>query len=126
MTEDQFQAGMEIRRAVLGDEYVDQVTKPKDAVTEEFQRFLTEQAWGAVWTRPGLDRRSRSLITLTALIARGHHPELELHLRGALRNGLTRTELLETFLHASVYCGVPDVNAAFRAVGHVLTEEAAP
>ncbi|HVE26952.1 MAG TPA: carboxymuconolactone decarboxylase family protein [Sporichthya sp.] len=123
MTEDKFAAGMSVRREVLGDAYVDRVTAPTDAVTEEFQRFLTEQAWGAVWTRPGLDRRSRSLITVTALIARGHHPELELHLRGALRNGLTREELLETFLHASVYCGVPDVNAAFRAVGHVLTAD---
>lgn len=124
MTEDRYAAGMSVRREVLGDAYVDRVTAPTDPVTEQFQHFLTEQAWGAVWTRPGLDRRSRSLITVTALIARGHHPELELHLRGALRNGLTREELLETFLHASVYCGVPDVNAAFRAVGHVLTADA--
>ena len=97
-----------------------------DAATEltaDFQRFITETAWGSVWTRPGLDRRSRSMITLTALIARGHHEEFAMHVRAALRNGLTREEIGEVILQSAIYCGVPDANTAFRIAQGVLDEE---
>ena len=92
--------------------------------TRDFQQIVTEFAWGTIWTRPGLDRRSRSMITLTALIARGHHEELALHIRGALRNGLSREEIKEVLLQAAVYCGVPDANAAFRIAADVCFDEA--
>jgi 4-carboxymuconolactone decarboxylase len=113
---------MAVRREVLGDGYVDQASARITDFTEDFQRMVTEFAWGTVWTRPGLDRRSRSMITLTALIARGHHDELALHLRGALRNGLSRAEIKEVLLQAAVYCGVPDANSAFRIAQRVLDE----
>ena len=113
---------MATRREVLGDSYVEQANARTTDFTQDFQRIVTEFAWGTIWTRPGLDRRSRSMITLTALIARGHHDELALHLRGALRNGLTREEIKEVLLQAAVYCGVPDANAAFRVAQRVLDE----
>ena len=91
-------------------------------LTREFQEFITEYAWGGVWTRPGLDRRSRSLITLTALIARGHHEELAMHLRAARTNGLTNDEIKELILQSAIYCGVPDANTAFRIAQDVLAE----
>ena len=115
--------GMAARRAVLGDEYVDRVTAPPDPLTAEFQRFVTEQAWGAVWARPGLDRRSRSLVTLTALVALGHHEELAMHVRAARRNGLTAAEIEEVLLQTAIYCGVPAANTAFRIAQRVLAEE---
>lgn len=92
-------------------------------LTEEFQQFITRYAWGTVWTRPGLDRRSRSMITLTALIARGHHEELAMHIRAARRNGLTVEEIKEVILQSAIYCGVPDANSAFRIASTVLAEE---
>ena len=95
-------------------------------LTREFQSFITEYAWGEIWTRPGLDRRSRSMITLTALIARGHHEELAMHLRAALRNGLTVEEIKEVILQSAIYCGVPDANTAFRIAQQVLAEEGLP
>ncbi|NDZ92604.1 4-carboxymuconolactone decarboxylase [Streptomyces sp. SID6673] len=110
--------GMAVRREVLGDAHVDKATAAITDVTREFQELITEYAWGSIWTRPGLDRRSRSMITLTALIARGHHEELAMHLRAALRNGLSRDEIKEVILQSAIYCGVPDANTAFRiAVG---------
>ncbi|WP_366522862.1 4-carboxymuconolactone decarboxylase [uncultured Nocardioides sp.] len=115
--------GMTVRREVLGDEHVDRATAAATELTRDFQELITEYAWGTIWTRPGLDRRSRSLITLTALVARGHHEELALHLRAALRNGLTVDEIKETLLQTAIYCGVPDANTAFRIAQSVLAEE---
>jgi 4-carboxymuconolactone decarboxylase len=118
-----YDEGMEVRREVLGPEHVDRATAGATDFTSEFQELITEYAWGSIWTRPGLDRRSRSLITLTALVARGHHEELALHLRAALRNGLTVDEIKETLLQTAIYCGVPDANTAFRIAQDVLAEE---
>ena len=118
-----YDEGMEVRREVLGAEHVDRATAGASDLTREFQELITEYAWGSVWTRPGLDRRQRSLITLTALVARGHHEELAMHLRAALRNGLTMDEIKETLLQTAIYCGVPDANTAFRIAQGVLAEE---
>jgi 3-oxoadipate enol-lactonase/4-carboxymuconolactone decarboxylase len=115
--------GMEVRREVLGREHVDQATESATDLIRDFQQLVTEYAWGTIWTRPGLDRRSRSLITLTALVARGHHEELALHLRAALTNGLTVDEIKETLLQTAIYCGVPAANTAFRIAQDVLGEE---
>jgi 4-carboxymuconolactone decarboxylase len=115
--------GMEVRREVLGDEHVDRATANATDFTRDFQELITEYAWGTIWTRPGLDRRSRSLITLTALVARGHHEELAMHVRAALRNGLTVDEIKETLLQTAIYCGVPDANTAFRIAQQVLEAE---
>ncbi|WP_428345049.1 4-carboxymuconolactone decarboxylase [Nocardioides sp.] len=115
-------AGMAVRRAVLGEGYVDRASAAATDFTREFQEFITDYAWGGIWTRPGLDRRSRSLITLTALVARGHHEELELHLRAARANGLSDDEIKELLLQCAVYCGVPDANTAFRIAQRVLAE----
>jgi 3-oxoadipate enol-lactonase/4-carboxymuconolactone decarboxylase len=118
-----YDEGMEVRREVLGAEHVDRATANATDFTRDFQELITEYAWGTIWTRPGLDRRSRSLITLTALVARGHHEELAMHVRAALRNGLTVDEIKETLLQTAIYCGVPDANTAFRIAQQVLDEE---
>jgi 3-oxoadipate enol-lactonase / 4-carboxymuconolactone decarboxylase len=117
-----YDEGMAVRRAVLGDAHVDRATAGATDLTREFQDFITEYAWGGIWTRPGLDRRSRSMITLTALIARGHHEEFAMHVRAARTNGLTNDEIKELILHSAVYCGVPDANTAFRIAQRVLEE----
>jgi 3-oxoadipate enol-lactonase/4-carboxymuconolactone decarboxylase len=113
---------MEVRREVLGPDHVQQATDGTSDFTRDFQRLITEYAWGTIWTRPGLDRRSRSLITLTALVARGHHEELALHVRAAIRNGLTVDEIKELLLQTAIYCGVPDANAAFRVAQQALDD----
>lgn len=118
-----YQDGMAVRREVLGDEHVDRAGARATDFTRDFQELITTYAWGEIWTRPGLDRRSRSIVTLTALVARGHHEELVLHLRAALRNGLTVAELKEVLLQTAIYCGVPDANTAFRIAQQVLAEE---
>jgi len=118
-----YEDGMKVRREVLGDEHVDRATASATDLTRDFQELITSYAWGEIWTRPGLDRRSRSMITLTALIARGHHEELAMHLRAALRNGLTVDEIKEVLLQSAIYCGVPDANTAFRVAQQVLAEE---
>jgi 3-oxoadipate enol-lactonase/4-carboxymuconolactone decarboxylase len=115
-------AGLAVRRAVLGDAWVDRAAAGSTDFTRDFQDLITRYAWGSIWTRPGLDRRSRSLITLTALVARGHHEELALHVRAALTNGLSVEEIKETLLQTAVYCGVPDANTAFRIAQGVLDE----
>jgi len=115
--------GMRVRREVLGDEHVDRAVAGTTDLTRDFQDLITRYAWGEIWTRPGLDRRSRSIITLTALIARGHDEELAMHLRAALRNGLTPEEIKEVILQTAVYCGVPDANTAFRIAQRVLEED---
>jgi 3-oxoadipate enol-lactonase/4-carboxymuconolactone decarboxylase len=116
-------AGLAVRREVLGDAHVDRATGSATDLTRDFQDFITQYAWGGVWTRPGLDRRSRSMVTLTALVARGHHEELAMHVRAALRNGLTVEEIKEVLLQTAIYCGVPDANTAFRVAQQVLAEE---
>jgi 3-oxoadipate enol-lactonase/4-carboxymuconolactone decarboxylase len=115
-------AGAVVRREVLGAEYVDRTTRSTTPFGRDFQDLITQYAWGTIWTRPGLDRRSRSLITLTALVARGHHEELALHVRAARTNGLTDDEIKELLLQTAIYCGVPDANSAFRVAARVLAE----
>lgn len=115
--------GMTVRREVLGDAHVDRAVAGTTAFTADFQDLITRYAWGDIWTRPGLDRRSRSLITLTALVARGHHEELAMHVRAARRNGLTVDEIKELLLQTAIYCGVPDANTAFRIASKVLAED---
>ncbi len=117
-------AGMRVRREVLGAAYVDAATAVTSELTADFQDLITEYAWGRVWTRPGLDRRSRSMITITALVARGHFEELAVHLRAARTNGLTDAEIVEVLLQTAIYCGVPAANAAFRVAAQVLAEPA--
>lgn len=123
-TNERYEAGMQVRRAVLGDAHVDRANQQITDFTADFQHLITEYAWGSIWTRPGLDRRSRSMITLTALIARGHHAELAMHLRAAVRNGLSRDEIKEVLLQAAIYCGVPDANTAFGIAQQVFAEAA--
>ncbi|HYK07596.1 MAG TPA: 4-carboxymuconolactone decarboxylase [Gaiellaceae bacterium] len=115
--------GMEVRREVLGDEHVDRALARRTEFTADFQDLITRYAWGEIWTRPGLDRRTRSCITLTALVAGGHQHELAMHVRAALRNGLTPDEIKEVLLHSAVYCGVPAANSAFAIAQEVLAEE---
>lgn len=121
-TDEVYRAGMAVRREVLGDTHVDRSVAATTDLTADFQRMITEYAWGGIWTRPGLDRRSRSLITLTALIARGHHEELALHLVAARRNGLSNDEIKEVLMQTAIYCGVPDANSAFRIAAGVLSD----
>jgi 4-carboxymuconolactone decarboxylase len=115
--------GMEVRREVLGDEHVDDATAKTTEFNEDFQDLITRYAWGEIWTRPGLDRRTRSAITLTALIARGHFDELAMHVRAARRNGLSDDEIKEVLLQSAIYCGVPAANHAFAVASRVLEEE---
>jgi 4-carboxymuconolactone decarboxylase len=115
--------GMEVRREVLGDEHVDDATAKTTEFNEDFQDLITRYAWGEIWTRPGLDRRTRSAITLTALIARGHFEELAMHVRAARRNGLSDDEIKEVLLQSAIYCGVPAANHAFAVASRVLEEE---
>ncbi|MFT4286997.1 MAG: 4-carboxymuconolactone decarboxylase [Nocardioides sp.] len=119
-----YDAGMTVRREVLGEEHVDRANAAITDLTADFQELITRYAWGTIWTRPGLTRRDRSIAVLTALIARGHHEELAMHVRAALRNGLTRDEIGEVILQSAIYCGVPDANTAFRIAQQVLTESA--
>ena len=114
--------GERTRREVLGDEHVDRAQERTTAFTAPFQDFLTRYAWGEVWNRPGLDRRQRSMITLAALTAARAEGELELHVRAALRNGLTPEEIAEVLLHTAVYAGLPRGNAAFAVAQRVLEE----
>jgi 4-carboxymuconolactone decarboxylase len=120
LSDGRYAGGMEVRRAVLGDAYVDRALERRDDFTEEWQDFITEYAWGGVWTRPGLDRRMRSCVTLTALIAGGHLEEFRGHVRGAVNNGLTEDEIKEVILQSAVYCGVPAANSAFAVAQEVL------
>jgi 4-carboxymuconolactone decarboxylase len=115
--------GMKVRREVLGDAHVDRAEAGKDDFTADFQDFITRYAWGDVWARPGLDRRARSVATLAALVALGAENEIPLHVRGALRNGLSEDEIKEVILHSAVYAGVPRANAAFAIAQKVLAEE---
>jgi 4-carboxymuconolactone decarboxylase len=122
MSDDPYERGMRIRREVLGDAHVDAAVARTDDFTADFQALITTQAWGGIWARPGIDRRMRSAVTLTALVALGHEAELKMHLRAALRNGLTRDEIKEILLQTSVYCGVPAANSAFAIAQGVMSE----
>jgi 4-carboxymuconolactone decarboxylase len=122
MADDAHKRGMKVRREVLGDEHVDAAVERTSDFTADFQDLITRYAWGEIWTRPGLDRRTRSAITLTALIALGRFEELRMHLRAALRNGLEEDEIKEVLLQSAIYCGVPAANTAFAVAQEVLDE----
>jgi 4-carboxymuconolactone decarboxylase len=123
MTGDAHERGMKVRREVLGDAHVDEAVARTTGFTADFQDLITRYAWGEIWTRPGLDRRTRSAIALTALIAVGRMDELPMHVRAALRNGLSEDEIKEVLLQTAVYCGVPAANTAFAVAARVLDEE---
>lgn len=120
---DRYDAGMKVRRAVLSDAHVDRATAAATSLTEDFQDFITRTAWGDIWSRPGLDRRSRSIAVLTSLIAHGHHAELAMHIKAARRNGLTVDEIKEVILQSAIYSGVPAANAAFEVASQALADE---
>jgi 4-carboxymuconolactone decarboxylase len=124
MNDEIYEQGMEVRRAVLGDEHVDRAIERTSEFTAPFQEFITRYAWGSIWAREQLDRRTRSAITLAALTALGREHELAMHVRAALRNGLSATEIGEVLLHTSVYAGVPVANRAFAIADEVLREAA--
>ena len=117
-----YDEGMVVRRAVLGDEYVDRAMANADAFTRPLQEFVTEWCWGGVWTRPGLSKKTRSLLNLAMLTALNRPHEIKTHVRGALNNGVTREEIVEVFLQAGVYAGVPAAVDAFRSAKEVLDE----
>jgi 4-carboxymuconolactone decarboxylase len=123
MSDPTYDRGMEVRRAVLGDAHVDRAIERTDDFTADFQDLITRYAWGEIWSRPGLDRRTRSAITLTALVALNKPEELAMHVRAALRNGLTPDEIKEVLLQSAVYCGVPAANSAFAIAQEVLNEQ---
>ena len=117
-----YETGLEIRRAVLGDDYVDRALARQDEFTAPFQDFITRYAWGDVWSRPALDRRTRSCLTVALLAALGHRRELAIHVRGALRNGVTSDKLREVLIHTAIYAGVPAAHSAFAVAQEVLGE----
>jgi 3-oxoadipate enol-lactonase/4-carboxymuconolactone decarboxylase len=121
--EQRYDQGMQVRRAVLGDAHVDRAVAGTVPLTADFQDLITRYAWGDIWSRPGLERRDRSIAVLTALIALGHHEELAMHLRAAIRNGLSEQEIIEVILQSAIYCGVPAANTAFRIAKDVFAEE---
>jgi 4-carboxymuconolactone decarboxylase len=118
-----YDKGLEVRREVLGREYVDRALAATDEVTQPFQELLTEFCWGAVWARPGLDRKTRSLLNLAMLTALNRPHEVRIHLRGALNNGVTREEITEVFLQAAVYCGMPAALDSFKLAREVFQEQ---
>uniref|UniRef100_UPI000626B937 4-carboxymuconolactone decarboxylase n=1 Tax=Streptomyces odonnellii TaxID=1417980 RepID=UPI000626B937 len=120
--QDRYAVGMAVRRAVLGDAHVDRAIASTTPFTARFQDFITRYAWGEIWTGGTLDRRTRSCITLTALVAGGHRDELAMHVRAAVRNGLTPEEIGEVLLQSAVYCGVPAANSAFAVADRVLRD----
>jgi 4-carboxymuconolactone decarboxylase len=122
MADEQHERGMKVRREVLGDEHVDRAIERTTPFTADYQDLIARYAWGEIWTRPGLDRRTRSAITLTALIALGRFEELRMHVRAALRNGLEEDEIKEVLLQSAIYCGVPAANTAFKVAQEVLEE----
>jgi 4-carboxymuconolactone decarboxylase len=122
--DDAYEAGMKIRREVLGDDHVDRATDGASEFTAPFQEFITRIAWGGAWTREGLDRRTRSAVTLAVLTALGRENEIRMHVRGALRNGLSATEIREILIHTGTYAGIPAANAAFAVADDVITTEA--
>ena len=123
--EELFDRGLEVRRKVLGAEYVDNSLKQANDFMQAFQNITTEWCWGYAWTRPGLDRKTRSLINLAMLTALNRAPEIKLHVRGALNNGLTKAEIMEVFLQTAIYCGMPAALDSFRIAREVFNEQKA-
>jgi 4-carboxymuconolactone decarboxylase len=121
--DDAYEAGLQIRREVLGNDHVDRATEGASEFTAPFQEFITRIAWGGAWTREGLDRRTRSVITLAVLTALGRENEIGMHVRGALRNGLSATEIREILIHTGIYAGIPAANAAFVVADGVIAGE---
>jgi 4-carboxymuconolactone decarboxylase len=119
---EQHERGMRVRREVLGDEHVDRAIERTTPFTADFQDLITRYAWGEIWARPGLDRRTRSCITLATLVALGREEELAMHVRAALRIGLTPDEIKEVLLQSAIYCGVPAANGAFAVAQRILDE----
>jgi len=119
---ERYEKGMSVRRAVLGDAHVDRSVKNANEFNQEFQDLITRYAWGEIWTRPGLPRHSRSLITIAMLVALNRNDELRMHIRAAFSNGVTRDEIKEVLLQTAIYCGVPAANSAFHAAEAVLVE----
>lgn len=122
MSDERFEQGMKVRREVLGDAHVDRAEANKTPFDADFQRYITEMAWGSVWTRPDLDRKSRHFVTLAILAALGRENELTLHLRATKNTGVTQEELREVLLHVAVYAGVPAANTAFAIAKKVYEE----
>jgi 4-carboxymuconolactone decarboxylase len=123
MSDETRERGTRVRREVLGDAHVDRAVEGTTRFTADFQDFITRYAWGEIWARPGLDRRTRSCITLAALVSLGREHEVAMHVRAALGNGLTPDEIKEVLLHTAVYAGVPAANSAFAIAQQVLAEE---
>jgi 4-carboxymuconolactone decarboxylase len=119
---DTYERGMKVRRAVLGDAHVDRAAAGMTDFNREFQDLITRYAWGEIWTRPGLDRKTRSCMVLSTMIALGHWDEFRMHVRAAFNNGLTESEIKEVILQAAIYCGVPAANHAFREAAAVFSE----
>jgi len=119
---ERYEAGMQVRRAVLGDAHVDRAQANRTPFTGDFQDLITRYAWGEIWTRPGLPRHTRSLMTIGMMIALNREEELKLHLRAASNNGVTRDEIREALLQAAIYCGVPAANSAFALAQKVFAE----
>ncbi len=117
-----YERGMRVRREVLGDDHVDASIARTTDLTADFQDFITRYAWGEIWSRSSLDRKTRSCVTLAALVALGKLEELEMHVRAAMRNGLTKDEIGEVLLHSAIYCGLPAANAAFAVAQRVLDD----
>ncbi|WP_394550780.1 MULTISPECIES: 4-carboxymuconolactone decarboxylase [unclassified Pantoea] len=123
MTQQQrYQQGMTLRRAVLGDAHVERTLENLSPLNDEFQHFISRYAWGEIWTRPGLSRHTRSLITIGMLIALNREAELKMHLRAAFNNGVSRDEIKEVLMHAALYCGLPAANAAFHLAQSIFDE----
>ncbi len=125
MNQELFDKGLKVRREVLGAEYVDNALKNADDFSRPMQELVTQMAWGEIWTRPGLDRRTRSFMNLAMITALNRPHELKLHVRGALNNGLTQAELMEVFLQTAIYCGMPAALDSFRAAREVFNEQKA-
>ena len=115
-----YEQGMKVRREVLGDAHVDRALQNKNALNEEFQDLITRYAWGEIWSRPGLPRKTRSMITLAMMVALNRGEELRMHLRAALNNGVTADEIKEVLLQTGIYCGVPAANHAFQVAQEVI------
>jgi 4-carboxymuconolactone decarboxylase len=122
MNRELFDKGLKVRREVLGAEYVDNALKNADDFTRPIQELVTQMAWGEIWTRPGLDRRTRSLINLSMITALNRPHELKLHVRGAITNGVTKDEVMEVFLQSAIYCGMPAALDSFRVAKEVFAE----
>ena len=122
---ERYEQGMRVRRSVLGDEHVDRALKHRSAFNEDFQNLISRYAWGEIWSRPGLPRETRSMLTLAMMVALNRPDELKMHLRAALRIGLTRDQIKEVLLQTAIYCGVPAANSAFHLAEEVMKEEAA-